>query len=73
MQEELIKTTGAVAGQVAASALKNTTCTISLTGVPAAVTVLGSIGMICGTIIVITCIANSKEQKTPQEFTSYEV
>ena len=73
MQQELIKTTGAVAGQVAANALRNTTCTISLAGVPAAVTVLGSVGLICGTVIAITCIANSKEQVEPQTVNTYEV
>ena len=73
MQQELIKTTGAVAGQVAASALKNTTCTISLSGAAAAFTVLGSVGMICGTVIAVVCIANSQNQKDQKTISSYDV
>ena len=73
MQNEIINTTGVVAGQIATSAMKNTTCTINLSGVPAAVTVLGSIALFCGTIITLVCITTPKDHTNEQVTASYEV
>ena len=73
MQQEIIQATGTVAGQVAANALKNTHCTITLTGWPAAFTILGSVGAICLTIGAIVYITTPKESKQEESYGSYEV
>ena len=62
MQQELIKATGEIAGQAVASALKNTTCTITLSGVPAAVTVLGSVGLLCASAVAIVYIVTNRTE-----------
>ena len=65
MSKEMLNAVGKVTGEIATNAVKNTSCSMTLEGVAAAVTILGVTTIVCGTVIALVCIT-SKQPTTIQ-------